>query len=115
PYDGSFMQRGLAAVTSELYAGLGAANQLPGLGRIERGAGERDILHQFDIDATASEQHHGPHLGIERGADDELKLRLDLLRDQNAIELRFTLQLLHPRGDVLESLPDLGRAVDVQH
>jgi hypothetical protein len=36
----------------QLHAGLGAADQLPGLGRIQRRAGQRDVPHQFDIEAT---------------------------------------------------------------
>src|SRR6516165_7392072 len=112
---GSFMQRWLAAITPDLDACLGAADQLAGLRRIDWRAGERNILHQLDVDATGAEQHDGSHFGIERGADHELEIGLDLLCDQDALEPRFALQFLHPRGDVVEGLPDLGGAVEVQH
>src|SRR5277367_76723 len=52
--DGSFMQSGLAAITAKLHAGLGAADQFFGFDRIERRAGQRDILHQFDLDAAGA-------------------------------------------------------------
>src|SRR6516165_5191525 len=49
-YGGRLMQRRLAAIALHLDARLGAADQVPGLGLVERRAGKRDILEQFDVD-----------------------------------------------------------------
>ena len=49
---GGLVQRRPAAITPQLHAGFGPADQLPGLGRVQRRAGQRDVFHQFDIDAT---------------------------------------------------------------
>ena len=109
------MQCGLAAITLQLDAGFGPVDQLPGLGLVERGSCQSDILHQFDIDAAGTEQHYRAHLGIERCADHQLKFGLDLLRDQDALERRLVLEFLDAGGDVGEGFPDLGCAVEVQH
>ena len=74
------MQRRFAAIAFQLDAGLGAVDQLPGLGRIERRPGQCDVLHQFDIDAASSEQHHRPHFGIERVQRPELQNMLGVDR-----------------------------------
>jgi hypothetical protein len=49
---GGLVQRRPAAITFQLHAGFGPGDQVPGLGRIQRRAGQRDVLHQLDIDAT---------------------------------------------------------------
>src|SRR3974377_2478931 len=114
-HNGSFVQRGLAAIASKFHTGLGAADQRFGLGGIEWRAGDRDVLHQFDIDAAGPEHYGRPHFGVEHGPDDKLKLAPDLLRDQDAFELRLVLQLLHPRGDLVEGFADRSRIFDVQY
>ena len=109
------MQRRLAPVTLQFDPGLGPVDQLSGLGGIERSASQGDVLHQFDIDAAGPEQHHRSHFGIQRAANDELELGLDLLRNQDALELRIALQLLDQSRDVIEGFLHVGGAVQVQH
>src|SRR6202050_2709306 len=57
-HGGALAQRRPAAIAFQFHAGLGAMDQLLGFSRVERRPGQRDILHQFDIDATGAEQHY---------------------------------------------------------
>ena len=54
-HGGGLVQRRLAPIAFQFHAGLGAIDQILGFSRIERRAGQRDILHQFNIDAAGAE------------------------------------------------------------
>jgi len=95
---------GFAAITLQLDAGLGlAAISCFASSAIEWRAGERDILHQFDVDtARCRTAPPVPFRASSEAPTTSSRSALTMLRDQDAFELRLVLQLLDPRRDVVE-------------